>query len=111
MPRGRPKKSSEEMISSTHKEIPNISEIDKVNPVQEYQIQGKVKSISAMCRQSVSIRGNYYTFEYKEERELPLTNNINLVKEKDALWYSVNSEVDNQINNLIEWLEEQRQSN
>ena len=111
MPRGRPKKLSEEMISSIHNEIPNISETDKVNQVQEYQIQGKVKSISAMCRQSVSIRGNYYTFEYKEERELPITNNIDLVKEKDALWYSVNSEVDNQINNLIEWLENQCQSN
>ena len=91
MPRGRPKKNKIEETVTT-----------------EYQIQGQVKTISAMCRQSVSIHNNYYTFEYKEERELPLNNNIDLAKEKESLWYSVNSEVDKQINDQIEWIENQR---
>ncbi len=100
MPRGRPKKKPE--TDNMVIEPTNILD----NQSNNYNIQGKTKTISAMCRQSISIKGNYYTFEYKEERELPLTDSINLTKEKDDLWYSVNSEVDNQINNLIDWLEQ-----
>lgn len=76
----------------------------------EYKIQGKTKTISAMSRQSISYRGNYYTFEYSEERELPINANINLDKEKEALWYSVNFEIDKQVNDMIAFLED-KQSN
>lgn len=112
MPRGRPKKkvpnveNVEPVITEPVKS--DSEEINKYYKKSEYEIQGKVKVMSAMCRQSRSIRGNYYTFEYKEERELPLTNSINLAKEKDDLWYSVNSEVDRQICDLVEWLENQQ---
>lgn len=96
MPRGRPKKVQNETKTQ-----------DKIKA--EYQVKGKTKLVSALCRQSICIKGNYYTFEYKEERELPVTEEINLIKEKDSLWYSVNSEVDNQINNLLDWLNEKNQ--
>ena len=71
---------------------------------EPYEILGKPKLISAMSRQSISYRGNYYTFEYKEERELPTDTFVDLNKEKDALWTSVNSEVDKQINDMIDFL-------
>ncbi len=106
MPRGRPKKIKDEVI--------NLSEVDNdivenVKP-NEYKIQGRTKTISAMSRQSISYRGNYYTFEYGEERELPTNANINLDKEKEALWYSVNFELDKQVNDMIAFLED-KQSN
>lgn len=104
MPRGRPKKN----VNNSN----NSNNTTKISTTESYEIKGQPKTISAMCRQSISYRGNYYTFEYKEERELPLITDIDLIKEKDALWFSVNSEVDNQINNLIEFLEnKQNESN
>lgn len=114
MPRGRPKKSEKsattepnlnpviiENVKNETLDYPNMSK-DEV-----YEIKGKVKTISAMSRQSISYRGNYYTFEYKEERELPINEYIDLIQEKDSLWISVNSEVDKQINDMIEFLENQ----
>jgi hypothetical protein len=76
-----------------------------VSNTTEYKILGKPKVISAKQRQSISYRGNYYTFEYYEERELPISDDVNLAKEKESLWYSVNSEVDNQICDMLEFLQ------
>lgn len=114
MPRGRPKKSEKSVTTE-----PNLNPVIIENVKNEtlsypntskdevYEIKGKVKTISAMSRQSISYRGNYYTFEYKEERELPINEYIDLIQEKDSLWTSVNSEVDKQINDMIEFLENQ----
>lgn len=106
MPKGRPRKvSTDKPISPP---ITTMQDNCTTDISTEYTVKGKPKTISALCRQSVSQYGNYYTIEYKEERELPLDEDINLNKEKEALWYSVNSEVDKQLNDLMEWVERQR---
>lgn len=88
-------------------EVTHTLELENTNTlnITAYKIQGKTKTMSAMSRQSISYRGNYYTFEYSEERELPISDDINLVKEKESLWYSVNSEVDKQICDMLEFLQ------
>jgi ATP phosphoribosyltransferase len=91
MPRGRPKKSEKSATTEPNLNpviIENVKNetLDYPNMSKEevYEIKGKVKTISAMSRQSISYRGNYYTFEYKEERELPINECVDLIQENEA---------------------------
>lgn len=57
-------------------------------------------SIKASSRASIKVGDNYYTIEYTEERSVP--EDCNIDEERTYLWETVNGEVDNQIQDIIE---------
>ena len=63
----------------------------------KYECKGVIKSIKATSRTSIKKGNTFYTLEYSEERVIPETDNVNIEKERKALWDTVNTEVDNQI--------------
>lgn len=69
----------------------------------EYRQQGKTIKISGMSKATVQIKNNYYSFSYSEERELPEDDTrTNIEKERELLWETLNSEVDKQIDQIME---------
>ena len=63
----------------------------------KYEPKATTTKITATSRVSVKINDNFYTVEMSEERTLNDKNDIDLEKEQQALWDSVNNSVDNQI--------------
>lgn len=61
-----------------------------------YAPKAIVSKISATSRCSVKIRDNFYTVEYSEERIIPAIDGVDIEKEREILWETVNNEVDNQ---------------
>jgi len=62
----------------------------------------KTTSIKFMSKASVKIKDNFYTVEACEERVLPEdATDVDWEKEKELLWTSVNTEVDNQIQDIF----------
>lgn len=60
-----------------------------------------ITKISATSRASVKVRDNFYTVEYSEERAIPDGIEIDLDAERQMLWDTVNSECDNQIEEIL----------
>ena len=60
----------------------------------------KVTSIRATSRASVKIKDSFYTVEYCEERSIDPDDNVE--EERKALWDTCNSEVDNQIEDILQ---------
>ena len=60
----------------------------------------KVTTIRATSRCACKVKDNFYTVEYTEERALD--ENDNVQEEREKLWETVNSEVDNQIEEIFE---------
>lgn len=60
-----------------------------------------ITKISATSRASVKVRDNFYTVEYSEERVIPDGIEIDLDAERQMLWDTVNSECDNQIEEIL----------
>lgn len=59
----------------------------------------KTTLIKASSRASVKVRDSYYTVEYTEERSVDEQDNVDTEREK--LWNDVNSQVDNQIEEIF----------
>lgn len=70
---------------------------------KEYTVKGIPTKISATSRVAVKIKDNYYTIEASEERAFPADNSdeLNMEEEYNALFDSVNSIVDNQMQDII----------
>lgn len=69
--------------------------------MSEYVQQAKTVKISATSKATIQIKGNYYSFAYSEERELPEDQlRVNIEKERELLWETLNTEVDNQIQEI-----------
>ena len=67
----------------------------------DYNSKAKTTSISASSKVSVCINNTYYTVNYSEERSLDTDDTtIDVVEERKALWDTVNSEVDKQIEDI-----------
>ena len=62
----------------------------------------KKVTIKAISRASVKIKDSFYTFEYGEERAIDESDNIDEAKKE--LWDSCNSEVDAQIEDVVNML-------
>lgn len=60
-----------------------------------------ITKISATSRASVKVRDNFYTVEYSEERAIPADMDIDIEAERQMLWDTVNSECDNQIEEIL----------
>ena len=73
-----------------------------------YEVKGRTTKIHAVSRCAISIhnkatgKDNYYTIELSEEREMPEDGNIDLNNEYEALFNSINAEVDRQMEDIIQ---------
>lgn len=69
----------------------------------EYRQQAKTVKISGTSKATVQIKNNYYSFSYREERELPEDDTrTNIEKERELLWETLNAEVDKQIEEITQ---------
>lgn len=59
----------------------------------------ETKSIRATSRASVKVGDSFYTVEWCEERSINPADDI--VEERAALWETCNTEVDNQIEEIL----------
>lgn len=73
-----------------------------------YVSQAIIGTIKATSRASVKINDSYYTMEYCEERIIPDTEDVDIVAEREILWDAVNSEVDNQIHDILDAVKNNR---
>lgn len=80
-----------------------VKEVDMAKAAA-YKSKARTSVIRATSRVSVkvSVKGadNYYTLEYTEERQIPEVEGVDLAKERKMLWDTVNTEVDNQIEDI-----------
>lgn len=60
-----------------------------------------ITTIKASSRASVKVGDNFYTIEYCEERSIPDTENVDIEQERTDLWDTCNTEVDNQIEDIL----------
>lgn len=67
----------------------------------KYEVKGKTTKITATSRCAIKIKDNYYTLELSEERVMPDDKSIDLDKEYDALFNSINSEIDTQMQDVL----------
>lgn len=76
--------------------------------MSDYVQQAKTVKISATSKATVQVKGNYYSFSYSEERELPEDDSrVNLEKERELLWNDLNDEVDKQVEEIVKLCQEQ----
>lgn len=61
-----------------------------------YEPKAVISTIRATSRMSLKVKDNFFTVEYTEERVIPDLEDVDIEKEKSALWDAVNAEVDNQ---------------
>ena len=70
----------------------------------KYESKATITSIKASSRRSIGIqtRGTtqYFTIEYTEERTIP--EDVDMEQERTILWDTVNSEVDGQVQHIID---------
>lgn len=59
----------------------------------------KTVSIRATSRASVKVNDSFYTVEYCEERSIDPDDNVE--EEREKLWDTCNTEVDNQIEDIL----------
>lgn len=60
---------------------------------------GTTTSIKITSRASIKVKDSFYTIEYCEERSIP--EGADLEEERATLWGVCNTEVDNQLEDII----------
>lgn len=69
---------------------------------EKYDVKCVTTKIAAVSRVSVKIYDNHYTVEMSEERVVPDGEcDIDLEKERAALFDAVNAEVDRQVQDIV----------
>lgn len=66
----------------------------------DYEVKGVPTKITATSRVAIKIKDNYYTVECSEERAIPDVAGVDMEKERQALFDSVNATVDGQIEDI-----------
>jgi hypothetical protein len=66
-----------------------------------YERKAITTQIRATSRASVKVSESYYTVEYSEDRTIPDIDCVNIEEERRILWDDVNTEVDNQIEDIL----------
>lgn len=66
-----------------------------------YESKAKITMISGTSKATVQINNNYYSFSYTEERQLPVEDDVNIELERELLWDTLNSEVDKQVEQIV----------
>lgn len=67
-----------------------------------YEVKGVPTKITATSRVAIKIKDNYYTVECSEERAIPDVDGVDIEKERQALFDSVNTTVDEQIADIYD---------
>ena len=67
----------------------------------EYVSHAQTTKIAISSRASVKVKESYYTVEYSEERAISDVTGVDIEKERQMLWDTCNSEVDNQIEDIL----------
>ena len=70
--------------------------------MNEYEPKAQVSKITAYSKATIKIRDNYFSTEYQEERVIPQVDGVDIAKEREALWDTVNAEVDNQMAIIVD---------
>lgn len=60
----------------------------------------KITTIHFVSRASVKVQDNFYTVEYGEDRQL--TDEVNIIEERNALIDDCNSIVDSQVKEIVQ---------
>ena len=73
----------------------------------EYIPKAEPLTIKATSRVSIKVRTKkgdetFYTLEYTEERMIPDVPDVDIQAERKALWDTVNTEVDNQVQDVYD---------
>lgn len=63
-----------------------------------YESKAVINKITATSRVSTKIGETFFTVEYSEERIIP--EDADIVRERELIWDAVNTEVDNQIDDI-----------
>lgn len=66
----------------------------------------KTTTIKASSRASIKVNDNFYTIEWTEERSVD--ENDDIAEEREKLWSVANSEVDAQIQDILETFSKKR---
>ncbi len=67
-----------------------------------YEVKGRTTKITATSRCAIKIKDNYYTLELSEERVMPEETEVNLNREYEAIFNSINNEIDNQMQDILD---------
>ena len=73
-----------------------------------YESKAVTTSIRATSRASIKLGDNFFTVEYCEERSIP--EDANVEEERKLLWDVVNTECDNQIDEIHNMYKEMKNS-
>ena len=77
---------------------------------EEYTQKAQTSRIVATSRVSAKFKDTFYTLEYTEERTIPLDGtDVNLEKERQLLWDTVNDEVDYQMEQTLLQVQKEEQ--
>lgn len=68
----------------------------------DYEVKGIPTKITATSRVAIKIKDNYYTVECSEERAIPDVDGVDIERERQALFDSVNATVDGQIEDIYD---------
>ena len=68
--------------------------------MEGYEPKAVTTKITAYSKATLKIKDNYFSVEFQEERVIPQVEGIDIAKEREALWDTVNTEVDNQSETL-----------
>lgn len=74
---------------------------EPMNADDFYYAQATVTKIQASSRASIKVKDSFYTIEYSEERTVPDRPDVEIEIEREILWNTVNNEVDNQIQDIL----------
>lgn len=70
----------------------------------KYDSKAITTSIRFTSRASVKVKDSFYTVEATEERMIPQIEGVDIQKERELLWETVNIECDEQIQEIIKLL-------
>lgn len=67
-----------------------------------YEVKGRTTKITATSRCALKVKDNYYTLELSEERVMPEETEVDLNREYEAIFNSINNEIDNQMQDILD---------
>ena len=70
--------------------------------MSNYEVKGKTTKIVGTSRCAIKVKDNYYTVELSAERALPDEEGVIIDEEYKALFNSINTEVDRQMQEILD---------
>lgn len=67
----------------------------------KYESKAVTKEFTATSRCAIKVRDNYYTLELSEKREIPEGAEVDMDKEYELLFDSLNAHIDKQMEDVL----------